>query len=111
MTPLDRAIEHMGGATKLASLLQVSVQRLMNWTTRGVPAERCPDIERATEGKVRCEELRPDVAWDVLRGQPVGPVLPSGAEMWTGHFDHCVAIHHPHDVPHDGSTVPGDLGA
>jgi DNA-binding transcriptional regulator YdaS (Cro superfamily) len=36
-----------------------------NWRARGVPAERCPDIERVTG--VRCERLRPDVDWDVLR--------------------------------------------
>lgn len=40
------------------------------WKSRGnVPAEHCPAIERATGGKVRCEELRPDVAWEVLRLQ------------------------------------------
>ncbi len=34
---------------------------------KAVPAERCPEIERATGGAVTCEELRPDIAWDVLR--------------------------------------------
>jgi DNA-binding transcriptional regulator YdaS (Cro superfamily) len=35
-----------------------------------VPAERCPQIERATDGAVTCEELRPDLAehWAYLRG-------------------------------------------
>ena len=32
------------------------------------PAEYCPAIERATAGQVRCEDLRPDVEWSVLRG-------------------------------------------
>ena len=32
-----------------------------------IPAERCPEIERVTGGAVRCEELRPDVDWAVLR--------------------------------------------
>lgn len=35
-----------------------------------VPAERCPQIEQVTGGKVRCEDLRPDVNWAVLRKQP-----------------------------------------
>jgi len=35
-----------------------------------VSAERCPAIEAVTNGLVRCEELRPDVAWAVLRGAP-----------------------------------------
>ena len=34
---------------------------------RRVPAERCPDIERATDGAVRCEDLRPDVDWATVR--------------------------------------------
>lgn len=34
---------------------------------RRVPAEYCPAIERATNGAVRCEELRPDVDWAYLR--------------------------------------------
>jgi DNA-binding transcriptional regulator YdaS (Cro superfamily) len=40
------------------------------WKHRGrVPAEHCPSIERATQGAVRCEQLRPDVEWFVLRMQ------------------------------------------
>lgn len=34
---------------------------------RQVPVERCIQIERATDGAVRCEELRPDIDWSVLR--------------------------------------------
>lgn len=30
---------------------------------RSAPAERCPSIERATEGRVSVEQLRPDVRW------------------------------------------------
>lgn len=67
MTALQRAIEHAGGVSKLASRIGVTAQRLSNWQERGVPAERCPDIENATNGAVRCEDLRPDVAWHVLR--------------------------------------------
>jgi len=39
------------------------------WATgrRPVPAEFCPKIERATSGAVRCEDLRPDIEWSVLR--------------------------------------------
>lgn len=35
---------------------------------RRVPAEHCPAIERATNGAVRCEDLRSDVDWAYLRG-------------------------------------------
>lgn len=39
-------------------------------TDRVFPAEHCPALEQATRelGKpVFCEELRPDVAWEVVR--------------------------------------------
>lgn len=69
MSPLHRAVEIAGGQAALADGIKVSRQVLNNWV-RGrvrVPAEHCPAIERATGGQVRCEELRPDVAWDVVR--------------------------------------------
>ena len=31
-------------------------------------AERCIQIEKATAGAVRCEQLRPDIDWAYLRG-------------------------------------------
>lgn len=58
----------------MARILSVTPAAVNQWCkgTRDVPAERCPEIERATSNlgaPVRCEELRPDVAWDVLRQQ------------------------------------------
>jgi len=63
----------------MALRLGVSVQRLSNWIDRGVPAEQCPAIERATGGVVRCEELRPDVAWGVLREQSAPVFAPEAS--------------------------------
>ena len=37
------------------------------WTKTRIPAEHCPAIERETGGVIRCEDLRPDVEWGVLR--------------------------------------------
>lgn len=56
-------------ARQFASELGVPPPLLSQWRTndRRVPAERCPDIERATLGAVKCEELRPDVNWAYLR--------------------------------------------
>ena len=65
--PIDRAIRLAGGVTALSEHLGIAPQVVSNWRTRGVPAERCPDIEEATAGAVRCEDLRPDIAWGVLR--------------------------------------------
>lgn len=64
-----------GAQARLAKALEIPAPLLSAWasenpdTHRQVPAERCPLIERATDGVVRCEDLRPDVAWDVLRLQ------------------------------------------
>lgn len=43
----------------------------VNQWKKQVPAEVCPEIERLTG--VRCEELRPDVAWGVLREPAKAP--------------------------------------
>lgn len=63
-----RAIRLLGGPVRTAERLGVErYQTVQSWARNRVPAEYCPLIERATEGAVRCEDLRPDVAWDVLR--------------------------------------------
>ena len=58
-----------GVAQQLAQTVGVSPVIISQWKTgeRQVPAERCPAIERATGGAVRCEDLRPDVDWAYLR--------------------------------------------
>ena len=69
---LRKAIDALGGITMAARTLNVKdgrYQTVQSWLSNRVPAEHCPAIERATDGAVRCEELRPDVAWDVLRMQ------------------------------------------
>lgn len=69
MEAIDKAAEILGSQTALAALLGVSKGAVSQWKEPGrkIPAEYCPLIERATNGVVRCEELRPDMAWDVLR--------------------------------------------
>ena len=67
---LQRAIEVLGTQRALGDALGVKQAAVWCWLHRDkhVPAERCPDIERVTAGRVRCEDLRPDVRWDVVRG-------------------------------------------
>lgn len=68
MDALTKAITLLGSQTALAKSLGGSAQTVNNWIKRGsVPAEHCPAIERATGGAVRCEDLRPDIDWAVLR--------------------------------------------
>ena len=75
----------------MASALGITQPVISEWLrgVRPVPAERCLEIERATRAKaaekgdaaliVTCEELRPDVAWSVLRQQPQPPTQPQAA--------------------------------
>lgn len=68
MTPLDRAIEIAGSVAALAAAINVATSAPSMWKKRGnVPAEHCPAIERETG--VCCEDLRPDIPWNVVRGQ------------------------------------------
>ena len=67
---LYRAAEILGGQAALAKILGYEDRRnVWPWfaTDRPFPAEHCPTVERATNGEVTCEQLRPDVSWSVLR--------------------------------------------
>ncbi len=71
---LKRAIDIAGGFQKLGRLMTVNGPKGVTrccvhlWLKPGkkVPAEYCPDIEKATG--VLCEQIRPDVNWAVVRG-------------------------------------------
>lgn len=64
MEALCKAIETLNGVGLLAGAIGVTQAAVSNWKSRGsVPPEQCPAIERACDGKVTVEQLRPDVAW------------------------------------------------
>jgi DNA-binding transcriptional regulator YdaS (Cro superfamily) len=61
-----QAVLVTGTISNLADRIGAGRSTVGNWVMRGrVPAEHCPAIERETG--VRCEALRPDVPWGVLR--------------------------------------------
>lgn len=61
-TPLESACRLAGSQTALAVLLQVKPPSVSEWLKRGrAPEDRCAAIESATG--IRCEDLRPDIAW------------------------------------------------
>ena len=68
---LDTYLSTTETGSSLARKLGISPVLISQWKNgdRQVPAERCPDIERATCGAVPCEELRPDLSeqWAFLR--------------------------------------------
>jgi len=63
MSPIEKAVEILGGQTKLARAVGVKPSFVSQWLSgqRPVPATRCGAIESATGGKVTREDLRPDV--------------------------------------------------
>lgn len=67
---LNRAIKMRGGIVAFSRELGLNGHAVANqWRLSRVPAERCIAIEELTNGAVRCEDLRPDVNWGVLRNQ------------------------------------------
>lgn len=67
-----------GRSLAIAQALGVTPPVVSDWVTgkKGVPLERCVQIERATNGEVRRQELRPDdwqEIWPELAQAPASP--------------------------------------
>lgn len=61
MSALQKAIDVFPSQAAFAEALGVVPMTVSQWKARGVPAQRCRDIERVTERKVTRRELRPDL--------------------------------------------------
>lgn len=71
MSGLDLAIDHFGGEgrggqARLAEAIGVEPMTVSHWKKRGVPTDRCADIERATGGAVTRASLKPEIFGDVV---------------------------------------------
>ena len=71
MTGLDLAIAHFavegrGGQARLAKALDVQPMTISHWKNRGVPTDRCKDIELVTGGAVTRAELKPEIFGEVV---------------------------------------------
>ena len=78
MKALNEAIKAVGSQAELARRLggKTVGQTINNWRKRGIPAERCAEIEAITG--VRCEELRPDLTWQRdEHGKVLGHFVPA----------------------------------
>jgi DNA-binding transcriptional regulator YdaS (Cro superfamily) len=80
--PVLRAAQVIGSQAALARMFGVTRAAVGTWWKGKAPisAERCPVVEAETRKRghtVWCEELRPDVAWHILRAHPYRP------EPWT----------------------------
>lgn len=81
MQALERAIQACDNSqSELARRIGVRQGHVWAWLNREngrVPREKCPDIEAATGGSVRCEDLRDDVTWHRDEaGNPTGYTVP-----------------------------------
>jgi DNA-binding transcriptional regulator YdaS (Cro superfamily) len=78
---IAEASQAAGGQARLALLLGLKPPTINQWIKgiRPVPDEHCPAIERATDGAVTCEAMRPnspwrripDKSWPHPKGRPV----------------------------------------
>lgn len=67
-TNLREAIKRAGGVAYVAGHFGISPVSVYEWISTGqVPAERCPEIEKLSRRKVRCEELNSRVDWAYVR--------------------------------------------
>jgi DNA-binding transcriptional regulator YdaS (Cro superfamily) len=81
MNPVQRAVEHAGSQTLLASKLKITQPTVSEWSRgeRPVPIEKCVDIERVTDGAVMRWDLRPSDwhrIWPELIGIKGAPPIP-----------------------------------
>ena len=56
-------IDNLGGTSAVARMAGVKPSTAHAYRYRSIPPERCPAIERATQGAHTVEALRPDVTW------------------------------------------------
>ena len=73
MTALDKAIAILGNRSALARSLDITPWALSKWDKNNPPRDRCLAIEQATGGKVKAEDLRPDINWEYVREQQKTP--------------------------------------
>ncbi len=76
MHPIDKAADIIGSQTALAAVLGVSKGAVSQWKdeNRRVPTTHCVAIERATQGAVTRQALRPDdwrLIWPELESAPL----------------------------------------
>ncbi|MBX3629331.1 MAG: helix-turn-helix domain-containing protein [Nitrosomonas sp.] len=69
MLSIKEVCQYVGGQAKLAKFLNISTSAVNQWVLgrRPIPARFCPEIERFSQGRVKCEDLRPDINWAFLR--------------------------------------------
>lgn len=63
----EKAVKIAGSKSALARILDITPWALSKWNSNRIPEDRCIPIEKFTKGKVRAEQLRPDINWAYVR--------------------------------------------
>ncbi|NUE95415.1 helix-turn-helix domain-containing protein [Gilliamella sp. ESL0232] len=69
---IKKVVDFFGGSqVETSKKLNVSKSQVWQWlnNVNAIAIEKAIDIEDKTNGAVKCEELRPDVNWSVIRGR------------------------------------------
>lgn len=77
---MEHVIDHLGGPAAVARLVNCKPPSVIGWRRRSIPADRCPALEQASQGRYTCEALRPDVAWHRV-ADPDWPWHPQGRPL------------------------------
>ncbi|ENW81333.1 hypothetical protein F909_02624 [Acinetobacter sp. ANC 3929] len=64
---LIKAIKIAGSKSALARGIEITPWALSKWNFEKIPEDRCLPIEKFTNGRVKAEELRPDINWLYVR--------------------------------------------
>ncbi|WP_312283661.1 Cro/CI family transcriptional regulator [Candidatus Igneacidithiobacillus taiwanensis] len=91
MNGLKKAITHCGSKAALARAVGVVPMTVSHWVQRGIPIDKAIAIERATNGAVTREELRPDIflrEGASHRSDPQ-PAEPTSSQRRSGAFTPC----------------------
>jgi DNA-binding transcriptional regulator YdaS (Cro superfamily) len=59
---MKKIVEALGGPAAVSRMLKIKSPSVIGWGDR-IPAERCADLERASNSKFAVETMRPDVRW------------------------------------------------
>lgn len=82
MTPIEQAIDHFKTQQALAEAMGIRQSTVSEWKKgdRPIPIERCVQIDRLTEGRVRRWHTRPNdwhLIWPELIGTDGAPAVPT----------------------------------
>ena len=79
-TDVRKFVDLAGGPATVARACGIRVQAVSQWISSGsIPIDRIAVLEQISGGKVRAEDIRPDVHWMRAHGRVIGYFVPLAA--------------------------------